>query len=377
MKKKFLLIASHSESLLNFRGQLMQDLLSANLEVHVASPDLNERSQIRKKLEDHNIIVHEISLKRTGMNPITDLRTIYQIYKLMLSLKPFYFLAYTHKPVIYGNLAAILARIPKRFSLITGLGYTFQSEKKWLNFIVKILYRISLLGSDKIFFQNPDNEAEFIKLKIIKADKNQSILVNGSGIDIDKFKLTPLPKDIKFLLISRLLFDKGILEYFEAVSTIKKLYPKVVFGLVGWFDENPNSISEKALMEYIKTGDIEFHGRLDDVRPVIANSSVYVLPSYSEGTPRTVLEAMSMGRPIITTDAPGCRETVINNKNGFLVPVKNSDYLVSSMIRFIEEPNLITTMGTESRKIAEEKYDVKKVNSIMLAGMEIDLKNIN
>lgn len=372
MKKKFLLIASHPESLLNFRGQLMQDLLLANLEVHVASPDLNENSQIRKKLEELKIVVHEISMKRTGMNPLTDLKTIYQIYKLMLSVKPFYFLAYTHKPVIYGNLAATLARIPKRFSLITGLGYTLQSEKKWLNFIVIFMYRISLLGSDKIFFQNPDNEAQFLKLKIIRADKNKSILVNGSGIDVDKFKLTSLPKNIKFLLIARLLFDKGILEYFEAASVVKKLYPKVVFGLVGWFDENPNSISESVLMEYVKTGDIEFHGRLEDVKPVIADSSVYVLPSYSEGTPRTVLEAMSMGRPIITTDAPGCRETVINNKNGFLIPIKNSDHLVSSMIKFIKDPNLITTMGAESRKIAEEKYDVKKVNSIMLAGMGID-----
>lgn len=372
MKNIFLLLASHPGSLINFRGQLMKDLMKAGFELHVAAPDLNNKSLIRKQIEELGVVAHEISLKRTGMNPLTDIKTFYQIYKLISLIKPSHFLAYTPKPVIYGNLAAAFARVPKRYSLITGLGYTFQSKKKWLNYIVKTLYKISLLRAEKVFFQNPDNQEEFYKLKIINAKQNKSILVNGSGVDINKFKLAPFPKNIKFLLIARLLIDKGILEYFEAASIIKQTYPEVSFDIVGWLDENPNSISEKDLAKHIKCGNINFHGRLDDVRSAIANSSIYVLPSYSEGTPRTVLEAMSMGRPIITTDAPGCRETVVHNKNGFLIPVKSVNELVLSMIRFIEEPDLINNMGNASRQIAEKKYDVKKVNKVMLEGMGIE-----
>ena len=173
-------------------------------------------------------------------------------------------------------------------------------------------------------------------------------------------------------MIARLLGDKGVREYAKAASQIRTQYPNTEFGLVGWLDENPDAISKTELDDWVADGSITYHGRLDDVRPTIAESSVYVLPSYREGTPRTVLEAMAMGRPIITTDAPGCRETVIDGENGFLVEVKSVDALVKAMQRFVDEPELANRMGKRSREIAEEKYDVHKVNAVMLREMGIE-----
>jgi glycosyltransferase involved in cell wall biosynthesis len=291
----------------------------------------------------------------------------------MKNINPQYFLGYTHKPVIYGNLAAWAAGVKKQFALITGLGYTFQSKILWLNHLLQGLYRLALRNVDKVFFQNPDDETLFQTLGIVKPSNKKSVVVNGSGIDLSEFMVVPLPNKVQFLLIARLLGDKGVREYFKAANLVKKKYPDIRFGLVGWIDDHPNAINEEELEDCINLGDIIFYGRMDDVKPAISESSVYVLPSYREGTPRTVLEAMAMGRPIITTDAPGCKETVENKKNGFIVPTKSVDDLVIAMKNFIEDPELIKTMGNKSRKLAEQKYDVKKVNEKMLR--EMGLKN--
>ena len=367
--EKFILVASHPDSLLNFRGPLIRALLSKDLEVHVAAPDLNADSLIRRSLESYGVNVHKIHMKRTGMNPISDLRTIFQLWILMKKIKPNYFLGYTHKPVIYGNLAAWMAGVNKQFALITGLGYTFQSQILWLNHLLQFLYRISMRRVEKVFFQNPDDETLFQNLGIIKTSDQKSVVVNGSGVDLKKFNIASFPKKIQFLLIARLLGDKGVREYFKAAKAVRKNHPDIKFGLVGWIDNHPDAISKKELDDSIDAGDIFFYGRMDDVKPAISESSVYVLPSYREGTPRTVLEAMAMGRPIITTDAPGCKETVKDGINGYIVKVKSSQALVEAMLCFIEQPELIESMGNSSRKIAEEKYDVDKVNKHMMIEM--------
>ena len=367
--EKFILVASHPDSLINFRGPLIRALLSKNLEVHVAAPDLDADSSIRSSLESYGVNVHKIYMKRTGMNPISDLKTIFQLWILMKKIKPNYFLGYTHKPVIYGNLAAWMAGVNKQFALITGLGYTFQSKILWLNHLLQFLYRISMRKVEKVFFQNPDDESLFQNLGIIKTSDNKSVVVNGSGVDLKKFNTSPFPKKIQFLLIARLLGDKGVREYFKAAKAVREKRPDIKFGLVGWIDNHPDAISKQELDERIDAGDIFFYGRMDDVKPAISESSVYVLPSYREGTPRTVLEAMAMGRPIITTDAPGCKETVKDGINGYIVKVKSSQALVKAMFSFIEQPELIESMGNNSRKIAEDKYDVDKVNKHMMLEM--------
>ena len=372
--QKFLLIAGYPDSLLNFRGPLLRALLAEGLEVHVAAPDLPVTCLKRQELEALGVHVHEVTLKRAGMNPLADLKTVYHLWRLMRSIKPDFLLGYTIKPVIYGNLAAWLAGVPKRYALITGLGYAFQGEgglRSWLKRIVQGLYRTALGKTYKVFFQNPDDEALFTTLGIIKPSDQKTVVVNGSGIDVSSFTVAPLPEVTQFLLIARLLGDKGIREYVKAAAIVRHQYPDTCFGLVGWIDENPDAISEDELHHWIESGDVQFYGRLNDVKPAIAQSSVYVLPSYREGTPRSVLEAMAMGRPIITTDAPGCRETVVDGDNGFLVPVKAIDELALAMLKFIERPELIAHMGNRSRQIAEEKYDVDKVNAHMLKEMGI------
>jgi glycosyltransferase involved in cell wall biosynthesis len=372
--KKFLLVASYPDSLLNFRKHLLIALMAEGIEVHVVAPNLHSEKAIKQQLQTLGVHVHEVTLKRTGVNPLIDLRTLYELWNLMHRISPDFSLGYTVKPVIYGTFASWLAFVPRRFALITGLGYTFQGEygeRSWLQNVVQRLFRIALGKAHKVFFQNPDDEALFHNLGIINHSDEKTVVVNGSGIDVTNFKVAPIPKKIRFLLIARLMGDKGIREYVKAAGIVKRQHHNISFGLVGWIDENPNAIGEDELQSWIEVGDIQFYGRLEDVKPVIAESSVYVLPSYREGTPRTVLEAMAMGRPIITTDAPGCRETVVDGVNGFLVPVKAVDELALAMLKFIEKPDLIEKMGHQSRQLAEEKYDVHKVNEHMLKEMKV------
>lgn len=371
----FLLIASFPDSLIKFRGPLLQAILAKGLEVHVAAPDLSGAEEVRNELIALGITLHEIGLKRTGTNPFADLGTMAELWKLMRRIRPNYVLGYTIKPVIYGSLAAWLAGVPNRFSLVTGLGYAFTGDASGkrgvLRKLIQRLYRFGLSKSGKVFFQNPDDQALFRQLGLLPANIS-SCVVNGSGVDVADYSVATLQEKPSFLLIARLLGDKGVREYAKAAAKVKEQYPQVSFKLVGWIDDNPDAIGKHELDGWVNSGTFEFMGKLADVRPAIAGCNVYVLPSYREGTPRTVLEAMAMGRPVITTDAPGCRETVVDGDNGFLVPVQAVDELARAMIRFIEDPGLAARMGERSRQIAEEKYDVHKVNEFMLGEMGIE-----
>lgn len=370
----FLLIASFPDSLIKFRGPLLRALVAKGLRVHVAAPDLSSATAISDELAAMGVQVHEIGLRRTGTNPLADLRTVAELRRLMVRIKPDYVLGYTIKPVIYGSIAAWLARVPYRFALVTGLGYAFTGEasgkRGLLRKLIQRLYRFGLSRTHKVFFQNPDDEALFRNLHLLPASISSRV-VNGSGVDVADYAVARLPENPAFLLIARLLGDKGVREYARAAQEIRARFPAVRFRLVGWIDDNPDAIAQQELDDWTESGALEFVGKVSDVRPAIAECSVYVLPSYREGTPRTVLEAMAMGRPVITTDAPGCRETVEDGKNGFLVPVQAVDELVEAMVRFIETPELTARMGERSRQIAEEKYDVHKVNKFMLKEMGI------
>lgn len=371
-KTKFLLIASFPESILTFRGSLIASLLSRGLDVNVAAPGLPVGNALRGALEAKGVQVHNIPLQRTGINPIKDSLLLWRLFLLIRTTQPDFVLGYTIKPLIYGSLSAWLARVPHRYALVTGLGFAFTGERRgFLRFLIKRLYRLAFGKADKVFFQNPDDQGLFRELGIL-AHKTPSVVVNGSGVDLTDYGVVPLPDSPpKFLMIARLLGDKGVREYAKAAREIRNGNPDIRFGLVGWIDVNPDAISKAELDAWVEEGTIEFLGRLDDVRPAIADTTVYVLPSYREGTPRTVLEAMAMGRPIITTDAPGCRETVIDGENGFLVPTHSVDDLVAAMQKFIDDPALAERMGKRSREIAEDKYDVHKVNAVMLREMGI------
>lgn len=379
MKNKFLMISSFLPSVLNFRGKLLEAIHQQGYEIHIVAPDLTSFSAEHEKLLDLGYFIHEVSMQRTGTNPVADLKTLQSMYTLIKKIKPDYVLSYTIKPVIYGTLAAWLAKVPHRYALITGLGYAFQnieqhSKRSIFQKLVHGLYQQALSRSHKAFFQNPDDLKLFQDLKLLSSN-TPAVVVNGSGVNVTDFNVLPLPQNeqqqakISFLLIARLLVDKGVREYAEAAKIIQQQYPHVEFNLVGWIDENPSAITQQELDQWVGNKTVKYWGKLVDVRPAIAESSVYVLPSYREGTPRTVLEAMAMGRAIITTDAPGCRETVIDGDNGFLVEVKSVQSLVEAMQKFINQPELIEKMGNRSREIALHKYDVHQVNTHMMQEM--------
>ena len=372
-RKRFLVIASFADSLLGFRAPLVEALQVKGLEVHVAAPGLPRGSPLHLQLQARGWWVHDYPLQRTGTNPLADLRSLWALWRLMLRVRPHYVLGYTIKPVIYGTLAAWLARVPRRFALITGLGYAFaeQRTRGHLGQLVQRLYKLALARAHRVFFQNPDDVALFRQRALLASDVAVCV-VNGSGVDISQFTVAPLRSDRPcFLLIARLLGAKGVREYAQAARQVRARHPEVRCLLVGWIDDNPDAIAQHELDAWVTDGLLEFLGRLDDVRSAIAECSVYVLPSYREGTPRTVLEAMAMGRAVITTDTPGCRETVVDGNNGFLIPVRDANALAAAMLKFVRQPSLMQRMGECSRQMVQDRYDVHKVNAVMLREMEI------
>ncbi|MBY8977219.1 glycosyltransferase family 4 protein [Rhodobacteraceae bacterium NNCM2] len=374
-KPRFLVIAGLASSLVNFRGHLLAALAERGVEVHAAAPDFDHDRETAERLQAMGVTCHQVAFERTGTNPLGDLAGLVSLIRLMRRLRPESTLGYTIKPVIYGTLAAWIAGVPRRFALITGLGYAFTGDatgrRARVQRLARFLYRRALRRATKVFFQNPDDASLFRELGLLSRE-TPVVIVNGSGVDLDDFAVAPIPDGTtRFLLIARLLGDKGIREYAAAAEALRAKHPQIECHIVGGTDTNPDAIALSEIEHWQQGGTLIWHGELADVRPVITNAHVYVLPSYREGTPRTVLEAMAMGRPIITTDAPGCRETVRQGENGFMVPVGDAEALASAMTCFVEDPDLIERMGHRSREIAAEKYDVHKVNAVMLDEMGI------
>ena len=375
--KKFLLIAGFADSLINFRWDLICALQAKGLEVHVAAPEISSSPTTLEKLRNNGVFAHDVPMQRTGTNPIEDFKTLIALRQLMQQVRPDYVMAYTIKPVIYGMLAAASTGVPNRAALITGLGYAFQdsegsTKQNLIRRVTRQLYARALSAADLTFFQNEDDQKLFTDLGIIRPGQN-TVVVNGSGVNTEKFSPQPLPEgdEVHFLLIGRLLKDKGVREYVEAARRVKQQSPQAVFNLVGFLDSNPSSVTQQELDQWVNEGTVKFWGKLSDVRPAINACHVFVLPSYREGTPRTVLEAMATGRAIITTDAPGCRQTVENGYNGWLVPVQSAEKLAEAMERFLSEPALIQQMGQASLEIARNKYDVNIINDFMLNQLKI------
>jgi glycosyltransferase involved in cell wall biosynthesis len=264
--------------------------------------------------------------------------------------------------------------VPRFVALVTGLGYAFtegrQPRRLLSRLIAKTLYRRAFARASVAIFQNPDDREEFRRLGLLPAEL-PTFLVAGSGVDLNLFRPAPLPHQPAFLMIGRLLGDKGVREYADAAARLKRAYPGVRLMLAGWLDESPDSISQSELDDVIARG-VEYLGRLDDVRPAIAAASIYVLPSYREGTPRSVLEAMAMGRAIITSDAPGCRQTVEEGVNGLLVPPRDADSLYRAMERLVLRPELIAPMGAQSRRMAVERFDARHVAEELLEHAQLN-----
>lgn len=377
--KKILILASLSSSLRNFRGPLIEALRDAGHQVHAAAPGLTSDAQTHNWLKTRGIICHDVAIARAGFGPLADLRALWALWRLMSHLRPDVFLGYTIKPVIWGLIASRLAGVPQRVALITGLGYAFTEGTGLVRGAVKALarslYKVALRSATLVFFQNEDDRADFSAMGLLPSGTIVHV-VAGSGIDLVQFPPQPLPEGpLRFLLIARLLGDKGIREYAQAARIVRQDWPDVEFHLVGGTDPNPAGIPETEVRSWHAAGDVHWHDAQTDVRPYLARSHVYVLPSYREGTPRTVLEAMATGRAVITTDAPGCRQTVVVGETGFLVPVRDALALAEAMIRLIQDPALIASMGATGRARAETRFDVHRVNGEMLQAMGLTRKS--
>lgn len=371
---RVVVVGGFAPSLINFRRELLEALVAAGHDVFASASE--DDPTIRAELAELGVTYQPILLSRTGANPLDDLKTLYRFYRSWRRLRPDIVLAYTIKPVAYGLFAARLAGVHARYAMITGLG-TGLVEAHGLGGRLKkalalAVYRRGLKGASAVLFQNRDNQAFFNGHGLVGGADRQ-VLINGSGVNLDRF--TPSPPDTgrpTFLLIARLLIDKGIREYAAAARLVKTHHPDARFLLLGPTDKSPMSLPAAEREAWERDGVIEYLGTTDDVRPHIRSSSVYVLPSYHEGTPRSTLEAMAIGRAVITTDAPGCRETVRHGENGLLVPVRDAEALADAMMALIRQPERIVTMGRASRRMVEERFDVHKVNRTILHTLGIE-----
>lgn len=358
MKKKIIIVSNLSWNLYNFRLSLMKAMRDAGYEV-IAMASHDRYSQ---KIIDEGFEFHDIKMNVQGINPIEDLKTTYEFYKLYNKISPDVVCQYTIKPNVYGSLVATFLKI-KIINNTTGIGLHL-SQKSFLGQILKFLYVIAFRKVDRVFFQNNDDLDFFINNKLVK--DSQCDVLPGSGVDIERFKpqMREKNKDIKFLLVARMIWEKGIAEYVQAAKEIKKTYPNVEFAILGFLDvENPHAITKSQMDKWVEEGDINYLGYSDNVDEVIHTADCIVLPSYyPEGTPKILLESGSCGKPIITTDTVGCRNVVDDGVNGYLCEPRSWEDLKFKLEMFLNlDDEARLEMGKKSREKVVREFDDKIV----------------
>ena len=377
-KKRILIVASFSRSLIHFRGDFIISLIKNGFNVYTAAPNYDEDVSDRLISIGANPI--EFNLNRTGLNPISDIKSILELKSIIKTNKIDLIFPYTVKPVIYSSIAGNWCRTPV-ISLITGLGFTFTGltlKARLLQRLNEFLYKISIRKNKVIVFQNKDDYALFLDRNIIST-KNKVDFVSGSGVNLNKYpgRVNNNTSDsISFLLVARLIKEKGIGLFIEAAEILKKKYPKAEFHVIGATSNSPSAIKIEKLNELHKRKIIVFHGIQLNVPEHLNKKDIFVLPSYyREGIPRSILEALSVGLPVITTNTPGCKETVKKDKNGILIKPRDLKELINAMEFFLLNKDKIKEMGINSRKYAEERFDVNIVNSdlIKLINKEINI----
>ncbi len=361
-------------NLVNFRSGLIKALVSNGYEVVAVAPI----DEYVPKLRSLGCRYLSLPMDNKGTHPGRDLLLLTRFFRLMLTEKPDIFLGYTVKPNVYGSLAAHMLSIPV-INNVAGLGSVF-SKGGWLNKLVRGLYRLSLSSSGKVFFQNEDDRRLFVSSGLVSEGVVDRL--PGSGIDLGEFSPYPLPQAarIRFLLIARMLWEKGVGEFVEAARILKQRGIEAEFCLLGFLDvQNPAAIPRSQMAEWVNEGVIQYLGVSDNVREEIAQSDCVVLPSfYREGTPRTLLEAAAMARPIVTTDSVGCRDVVDDGITGYLCSPKNASDLADKMAKVITmSPDERTAMGMRGRAKVEREFDEKIVISKYLSSVATILKTPN
>ena len=361
--RRVLIVGGLAASLLNFRAPVIKALIRRGCRVYVAVPGPFS-AELTSALAALGVEIRAIRMARAALNPVADLRTLLGLFRLMRDLRPDAVLSYTAKPVIYSGYAAHFARVGVRCGWITGVGFGFtEGEPRGrtvARYVLRVLYRTALKRYQVVLFQNADDVKLFRRLGLI-SDACRVEITAGSGVDTAMFSPVDLPEGPVFLMAARLLKDKGVYEYVAAAEKVRYRHPQARFLLAGEPDQNPSSVTQGQLADWVGSGVVEYLGWADDIRVPMARARVYVLPSYREGMPRSVLEAMAMGRPVISTRAPGCSDAVEDGYTGLLVPVADSEALARAMVRLIENPTLAEQMGRAGRRRVVDRFDASRV----------------
>lgn len=360
------IVGTLAETTLGFRSELIRDFVSAGHEVFVFATDYQPETE--RAIRTMGATPVRYRMEQIKTNPFADLWAIWQLYRLFKRHHINVTYCYFSKPSIYGTLAAWLARVPKRIAKIEGLGRVFTDcphsetvKKRALRHVMASLFRISLPKAHHVLVLNYGDKADLISFGV---KRPEPIMIGGIGVCMNRYPFQlPVMDPVRFIFVGRLLPEKGVRYFVEAAQFLKQKYANVEFVLLGMPDNRPGAIDKYELKAFVKEGTVIWPGNVKDVTPWLAKSSVFVLPSYyREGVPRSTQEALAMGRPVITTDTPGCRQTVEHGINGFSIPIHDQQALEHAMERFITNPSLIRTMGLASYKMAQERFDVRQIN---------------
>lgn len=354
-----------------FRGWLIRDMIAAGHRVLVCGPgdDALAAAIARRGAE-----YRTISIDGTSLNPFGAVSSVLRLVALLRDERVDLVLSHSTKQNVVGPLAAQLAGVAHTFAMIEGFGYAFgegnEPKRRILRELITRLLRISLRRCAAVFVLNDADQAFVRSMRLVRPEQ-RIVKINGTGIDLAQFAFTRAPSgEPVFLLIARLLREKGILDFVEAARIIKAEVPRCRFQILGPLASHPGALSSADIDGWQRDNVVEYLGETDDVRPYLHSCTVFVLPSYyREGLPRTVIEALAVGRPVITTDIPGCRDTTVDGLNGFTVPKRDPERLADAMRRFIDNPSLVARMGRAGRSIAENVFDVSRVNAAIMAAM--------
>ncbi len=365
---KVAIVSSLAPTLVNFRGPLIEEMVRRGHRVLAFAPDHDEHT--RAALERLGAEPVDYDIGRNSLNPLHDLRAMLQLTRLLRRHRPDVSFAYFIKPVIYGTLAARLAGIRHRCAMMEGMGFVFTTgdnpgfARQLLQWATMWLFRLSLSFADRLILLNDDDYQTFVGRRLVAPAK--ATVLGGIGVDLAEWPYgEPLRAPVTFAFVGRLLRDKGVEEFAAAARILRGKGYDARFVMLGGHDSNPTAIPLSAVEGWVAEGIVEWRGHVD-VRPALQRASVFVLPSYREGVPRSTQEAMALGLPVVTTDVPGCRETVVEGKNGFLVPAQDAAALAKAMEYFLLNPDRIVPMGRESRRIAEQQFDVHNQNHKLL-----------
>lgn len=346
---------------ISHRLPLALEAIDQGHEVYIFAKDTGRMDYLKSL----GIKVYPISLERGSLNPFSSLSLLFDLKRKLIKIQPDVVHLVTIKPVLIGGIASILAKVPSIVYAISGLGYIFTNTRikaKFLRLGVIPLYRLALSAKNKVVIVQNSDDLRILR-QYVSIPSSQTVLIPGSGVDLAKFSAHNLPLENKVVLMAcRMLADKGVYEFYRSALLLKDKYPHIRFVLVGGVDpDNPASLSEQELNDWAQSGAVEWWGHQSDMAATLSKATVVVLPSYREGMPKVLLEAQALGRPVVTTDVPGCREAIEEGVTGFLAEVKDENSLATAIEKLISNDSLCEKLSHNARQRAEEKFDIKQV----------------